>query len=304
MRTIRTVPGIGDFIFLAQKLINQSEKFDIIISSTPPIRSHQLAELLPQLINSVSFEEKLGYNKVKRNSYNGSWSGSPKDEMYLEANTHLEAGNRIESFLPDLKTSYLLDYNISDEDKKKAAGLLCNIDLAFRYENNDDFIAGQVTVDAIITEYKYIGIYTSSYNNSKHMSGWGQVEWLELIRLIQKHNPLYKFVFLGAEYDLGISEQLMKVMNTKEYINTIGQKLPVVIEILKRLHCFIGFQSGLSIINETIAARQTVMLYNKALSRMMNTWPDPARIESGQYKGCIFCEPSAIFEWLVKNEKI
>lgn len=283
-RTIMTCPGLGDTVWLMMKLINQPEKFHWKIGDGPPQRGHQLFELLPQLTESFEYVPKMGYNKVRRNSYNGSWATAPQ-KMYLEANSHLEAGKRIEGFLPDLATSYILPYVTSDDSKLLAQAIL-----------PEDHPAFPIT--------QTIGIYTSAYSNARQWGGWGAKEWVELIRLIKSHNKAYKFVIIGAEYDVGIPEAIRGELPQDWYIDTVGQPLPVVVEILKRLDCFIGFPSGLSIINETLGARQTVMFYPKHLQDLINAWPDPERIESGRYKGCLFCPPKQIFDWLVKNEKI
>jgi hypothetical protein len=302
-RTITVCPGLGDNIWLIMKLINQGEKFNWRAGDGAPQRTHQLFPLFPQLTESFEYIPQSGYNKVKRNAYNGKWARAPAS-FYLEANSHLEQGKRIEKYLPDLPTSYKLEYKTSDDDKKIANGLLVNIALNMYYENNEDFVSNQITVDATITKPKYIGIYTSAYSNARHWGGWEAKEWLELIKLIQDYNKEYKFVFIGADYDIGISQEVMYQMRKDSYINTIGQSLPVVVEILKRLDAFIGFPSGLSIINETLAAKQTIMFYPPHLSKLINAWPDPARIESGAYKGCLFCPPEQIFKWMIDNNKI
>lgn len=302
-RTITTCPGLGDTVWLFQKIINQKEKFNWRIGDGLPQRGKQLFDLFPQLVESFEYITNMGYNKVKRSAYHGKWNRAPK-QMFLEANSHLESGKRIETFLSDLETSYRLEYGTSEGDKSKAEGLLNKVELQFAYEG-DDLINDEVTVHARIQEGRnLIGIYTSAYSNARQWNGWQSKEWLELIRLVQKHNPAYRFVIIGADYDIGIPGEIMSAMKPEDYINTIGQSLPVVIEILKRLDCFIGFPSGLSIINETLAAKQTVMFYPSHLQKMINAWADPERIESGAYKGCLFCEPSAIFDWLIKNNKI
>lgn len=281
-RTIICCNGIGDNIWLFQKLIHLKEKFHWKIGDGIPQRGHQLFELFPQLTASFEYIPKTGYNKVKRNSYQGKWSKTP-DTFYLEANGHLEAGKRIETFLPDLPTTFILPYATTIKDVKRAKELL--------------------------PRKKYIGIYTTSYNNARHMSGWLEDQWFEFISLIRKYNPSYTFVFIGAHYDKGVSQNVMARMKTG-FINTIGEDegsdtlLPTVIEILKRLDCFVGFQSGLSIINETIGAKSTVMFYADALEKMINTWADPKRIEDGTYKGCRFCRPQQIFEWMIENKKL
>lgn len=297
MRTITTTPGIGDVLFVFQKLINQPEKFHWRIwdgvkngVQAQPRRGHQIFDLFPQLTESFEYVPNMGYGRIKKsNPYHGRWDTAPQ-EMILEANSHLEAGKRIEDFLPDLKTSFTLPYVLPKERHAQIRAL----NMPMLHPDTPP----------------YIGIYTTSYGNARYASAWVLNEWMELIKLIQGLRKGYKFVFIGAPYDVGISDEIMARMASNDFINAIGQPLPVTIEVLKRLEMFIGFQSGLSIINETIGAKQTVMLYNHALERMMNTWPDPERIKSGAYKGCTFgpphdmLQPKKLFEWMVENGKI
>jgi len=283
MRTITTCPGIGDSIWLIQKLINQPEKFHWKVGNGLPQRAKQLFDLFPQLTESFEYIPDVMYKTVKRSGYKGNWAKAPQ-KMYLEANSHLEAGKRIEKFLPDLPTTFKLEYKTSLKDT----------------------IESEFTVPMLLDSTgrsmispKYIGIYTSAYSTARQWNGWGSNEWLEFINLIK---PLgYKFVIIGAEWDIGIPGEIMNELSADDYINTIGQPLPVVIEILKRLDCFIGFPSGLSIINETIGAKKTLMWYPAHLSKMINSWPDPERIENKSYKGCLFCPPEQIFSWMKDN---
>ncbi len=263
MKTITTCAGIGDAIWLIMKLINQPDKFNWVLPNGNPQRGKQLFDLLPQVTESCKYMPGLTYKLIKQKGFRGEWKNIGSNTM-LEANTHLEAGKRIELFLPDLSTSYVLPYVTNTTALELPSG-------------------------------KLIGIYTSAYNNARQWNGWQAKEWLRLIRLI---GPDYKFVFIGADWDIGVSQEIMAQMNPDEYVNTIGQPLPVVVEVLKRLDCFIGFPSGLSILNETLGAKQTVMFYPPHLQAMQVAWADPARIESGQYKGCQFCEPQKIYDWL------
>lgn len=285
MRTITTCPGIGDAIFVFQKLVNQKEKFHWRVGDGLPQRSKPLFDLFPQLVGFFEYMPDAGYKQVKRRSYHGLWSKAPKNEFWLEANSHLEAGIRIEAFLPDLETSFILDYQTGGD-----AALMA---------------------DMHVPEFApCIGIYTTSYSNSRYMSGWLIDEWYKFIDLIRQRNDKYKFVFIGAEYDMGLSDELMKRLPKETYVSAMNQSLPVTIEILKRLEMFVGFQSGLSIINETIGAKQTIMLYSPKLEAMMNTWPDPKRINDTSYKGCTFgsakhpLTPEQLIGWMIEYKKI
>lgn len=285
MRTIISAQGIGDWVWIAQKLINQKEKFDWIMpvnhGSAVEKRAVQLEKLFPILINTMTYQ-KLNFRRdVAAYSYKGRWSNLEAKTIYLEANSHLEAGKRIEDFLPDLPTSFILPFETSIENAIEASNLL------ERFEG-----------------HKVCGIYTS--NHAKARDSWMEEEWTALIKMIKKYNPDYKFVFIGADYDRPLTESIYSKLDKDDYVTCIEKELGTAIEVLKRLDIFIGFQSGLTIINELIGAKQTVMLYwnDQAHSNIINSWADPKRIESGNYKGCHFCAPELIFKWLIDNNKL
>jgi hypothetical protein len=107
-------------------------------------------------------------------------------------------------------------------------------------------------------------------------------------------------------------------------INTVGEDLATVIEILKRLDYFCGFPSGLSIINETLGKDGVIFLANVyqhvGINRrginnkgektivteggLMNNWADPVRIKNGNIKECLFCSPEQIFNWIEENHPL
>lgn len=281
MRTLITPPGIGDILWVIMKLINTGEKFHIRMSEALPQRGHQLLDLLPDIIASHEYKGIIKYKDVNdRNITNSKkrWAFIGQDEFYISANRHLELGQRIEKWLPDLPTTYVLPYKTSDDDKIEAEILLPE---------------GQ----------KYIGIYTSAYSNARNWQAWTAKEWFEFIKLLKGKNRT--FVIIGAGYDIGVTDDLMKTMDEQKikYINTIGTKLSVVVEILKRCVYFAGFPSGLSIINETLG-KDGLMFYSKQIQGIINTWADPVRIKEGNIKECLFTEPGKVYEWLKNEYKI
>lgn len=262
--------GIGDSIWLAMKLINQPEAFHWLLPDGLPQRGKQVFDLLPTITASCTYTPDIGkMHAVKRAAYRGLWKNAPQ-RMTLEANSHLERGRRIEKYLPDLATSFVLPWE---------------------YE----------TVPPI--SGKLIGLYGSSYSTARKWGGWDAKEWAELATMIGNG---YTFVLFGAEWDLDMNRELIPMLEAAglPYINTVGEPLAKVIGYMKQLQVFIGFPSGLSILNETLGAGDTVMAYPSHLHAMMNTWAHPERIASGAYKGYQFCPPKDIFEWMVKNNRL
>jgi ADP-heptose:LPS heptosyltransferase len=279
-RTIKVCAGIGDSIWLIQKLINSNERFHFQLPDQSPQRGRPLFDLLPQVTASVEYTPGLSYKKLNRENIQAKkrrWMDINDKTMYLTANQHLESGMRIEAFLPDLATSYRLNYMTTENNSLAAENCLNNHSM------------------------KYIGIYPSAYSNARNVGGWDAENWFKLLKLLYKGKDIC-FVIIGAPYDVGITEPLMTELTSYgiNHINTTGQPLGVVIELLKRLSYFIGFPSGLSIINETLG-KDGVMFYQAKDRGIINMWADPGRIQNGNIKECLFCEPEQIFDW-IKNE--
>lgn len=283
MRKITVPAGIGDNIWLMQKLINTKEKFDFILPDGKPQRGHQIFELLPQVCNTVSYAPGLSYARLAAGNIQKTkprWLQITDKAFFLSPNEWLESGKRIEEFLPDLATVYTLDYKTSEDD--------------------------QLAAEMLLEEQRpYIGIYASAYSNARHWNGWGEKEWMEFIELMHKNAPTAAFVIIGAQYDIDLADLIIVALKKQNipFVNTIGQPLPVVVEILKRLNYFCGFPSGLSILNETLG-KDGVMFYAKHVEKIINTWAHPERIAAGNIKECLFCEPSKIFDWIKNDYKL
>lgn len=283
-RTITTCAGIGDSIWLFMKLLSTGEKFNFHIPDGEPQRGKQIFDLVPSICSKCTYTSGISYKKVNRLNAQRKikhFAGIGGQEFYLSANEHLEKGRRIEDFLPDLETNYRIHYDTSGDDRLRAYNLILS------------------------QEGNKIGIYCSSYATSKNWGAWQAPQWFELISLIYKHFPHNRFVIIGAEWDRDLATNLMGLLDCSRipYINTVGQKLPVVIEILKKLNYFIGFPSGLSILNETLG-KDGLMFYSPQIQGIMNTWADPVRIYNRSIKECLFDEPYKIYRWLNENNKL
>lgn len=282
MRKINVCAGIGDNVWLLQKLVNAGERFDFELSSAGPQRGKQIFDLLPQVANSATYVPNLPYKKVQANNVQNRvsfWKDVHQTEFYLSCNEHLERGHRIEDFFPDLKTSFIMDWT--------TAGYVMH------------------AIKNFPRHKKYIGLYGSSYSTSRAWGFWDEHKWMELVRLIHRRDPEYVFVIIGAEWDLDLGRNLVQLLAQEKvpFVNTIGEPLGAVIEIMKQLTYFFSFPSGLGILAPTVRCKVT-MFYPPHLLHMMNAWASPADIESGVYKGCQFCEPPAIFKWVTDKKFI
>lgn len=284
MRTIKVCPGIGDNIWLLQKLVNAGEKFNFQLPDGKPQRGKQIFDLLPSVASNCEYA-KIKTNMVESNNIQNrhkNWRDIKAKDFYLSANKHLEVGRRIENYLPDLPTSYRIDWDTEQYTIQVANWL-------YLWKSSKQFI----------------GLYGSSYSTSRAWGFWDEYKWLELAKMVFKHNPDSVFVVIGADWDLDLGFNLIKLLEAEglPFLKLIGEELGLVIEIMKRLKYFFAFPSGLGILAPTVGCPVT-MFYPKHLNLMMNAWAAPEDIETGRYKGCQFCEPEAIFNWAVENKKI
>jgi len=275
MRTIKTNPGIGDSLWILQKLINSGEKFNFQIHSGHPQRGKQIFDLLPQVAASCIYTDGLQYNVVKRMNIArqcNHWVGIRQTDFFLSANEHLESGTRIEHFLPDLPTSYELPFQTQEWEQ----------------EVRERFTGGP-----------YIGIYCSAYSTVRNWGFWNELGWLTLIQSLQKLIPEATFVLIGAEWDAELAGNLRNLLqrNSISYISTVGKPLGYVIELMKVLAYGFYFPSGLGILSGLLH-RPSVMFYPPALPKLGTTWADPTIIQNGTFKECQFCTPEKIFAWV------
>src|SRR6185369_2064602 len=203
MRLISIAPGIGDGLFVLQKLVNANEKFVFRIPGAPPQRGKQVYDLMPQVAESAYYDN-LKFREVKYRNHAANyifWKDITDKEIYLEANSHVEAGKRIEGFLPDLPTSYKLDFKTTNLDEIR---MMDKIGKHF--------------------DRKLIGIYCASYAGSLNWGTWMNTEWLKLINLM--NGPDVTFVVIGAPYD-DLTQDLYKTLVEKNIsaINTVGENL-------------------------------------------------------------------------------
>jgi hypothetical protein len=276
-RDIKTNAGIGDFLWLAMKLSGAKERFNIRMHNGIPQRGRQVVDLLPQYFASCEYVPGLPYSVVGPRNIQRTkkyWRMIVEQDFFLSANEWLEAGNRIETFLPDLPTSYSLPFQTAEWEEVVKT----------------DFPGGP-----------YIGIYASAYSTARNWGFWSEGPWADLCGMMLEYIPDAAFVLIGAAWDAPLSENLAILLTHDHipFISTIGKPLGYVIEMMKRLAYGFYFPSGLGILSGLLS-RPSVMFYPQSLPRLATTWAHPELIANQTFKECQFCGPADIFRW-VKN---
>lgn len=277
-RTIRTCAGIGDNIWLLQKLINTGEHFNFELPDGKPQRGRQVFDILPQVAASCRYVPGLTYKTLAAKTERGQWKDIKADSFYLSCNHHLENGNNLKDFLSDLPISYKLPWVLPAENTQWLRPL--------------------------------IGIYGSAYSTQrawKQYGAWGVDEWLRLIKLIHAVDKEYIFIIIGAEWDTDFASELENKLKALDisFENTIGKSLGYVGYLMKQFHYAFYFPSGLPIFSESLTgSSDCTMFYTSNIAKIARTWADPERIKNGNFKECLFCSPEKIFEWCIQNKKI
>jgi hypothetical protein len=265
-------PGIGDVYWLLMKILPSTrDSVDIKVAST----ENQRASFLNYIEGVASVEPgafSLLKNKKTARMHNYTRTESV---MHLEANTHLESGQRIESYLPSLDTSFRLNW--------------------------------KTTRDGFWVAKQYLGkrtiaIHTSSLRHNELNDigigqDWGPQKWIEIIRQIYDLNPGVDLVWVGAKYDLEMLYFLQPHFPQMKAM--VEENADVVMNFLRNCEAFISYQCGLSVVT-ICEGIPTYMIYFDWLRRMPNTFCPHTSISNSIYGYGFFdtMELDAPAKWL------
>lgn len=278
---IRVAPGIGDFSWLYSKLSTLKVPLAIQACSGGPVRMAPFADILPW-VQHTSYS-KLDFSTLRRRALPSGTTKAqlleyfPNKLVNLEINTHLEGGNRIEKWMPELGTDYHYDITITDD----------------RYEQALE-----------VMPYKgYICIFASGISQIRNWKGWDERAWLAFMLDFRKRIADMPFVLIGAEWDkeLGARIESRAKQHKIPFTNLTGMlHIGASLYIIKSSEYFVSFPSGLGILSDVLDHPAT-MFYSTALINMPGAYADPKNIESGQFNELLFCPPENLVTWLIEE---
>ena len=279
LRTVGVCAGIGDNIWLIQKLRHAREKFAFCMTDDEPKRGKQIFDLAPDVTGHFEYGRFNAFKVLQNNiqDHIPRWQDIKQSSFYLSINHHLEIGKRIEEFLPDLPVSFRIDWKTSEFEKMLAAKSLSRPE-------------------------PVIGLYGSSYSSVRSWGFWKAPEWTDLAVRVRTLIPEARFAVIGATFDTDLANDLVLSLQRLGIPVTpiVGMSLGTVVEVMKKLTYFFSFPSGLAMLATTIGT-PTLMFYPKHLEAMIDAWAAPNDIADLTYKGMPFCEPEKAMAW-VKNE--
>ena len=278
IRVIKVCAGIGDNIWLIQKLLSTKEKFIFKIAADEPKRGKQIFDLTPDIVAHSKYDgsfTSLGPIDSGIQNTKNRWADVDEVEFSLSANTHLEHGYRLEWFMPDLPTTFRVPWKTEQ----------------YRYEAEELLPKGT----------PYVGLYGSAYSSTRHWGFWGAKEWCDLaINVRNVVDPV--FVIIGAKFDLDLAGELGSHLANRsiKQVSLIGKPLGLVIEVMKRLSYFFSFPSGLGMLSTSVGC-PTLMFYPPHLEKMINAWAEPESIMNGLYTGALFMPPVEALKMALEN---
>lgn len=275
MLEITTHPGIGDVSWIYSKLANCGRPLKLRIAEDKKTkRALPFAGILP-FVSDADYGNVEDYFPLSKceNAFFSDYLKAEKEgkRLFVSANNHLEAGKRLEEYLPDLPTSFHYEINTSPKDAETAQRLLPS---------------GNV-----------VGIYTSSEGGAKNWRGWHEGEWLDFCQRIRRETGA-SIAILGAGWDTDLSDKTANLLATSgiPHVNLCGQTpMGVAVEVLKRLNYFVGFASGMGILGNVVG-KPGLMFYPEHLSKLMTAWPCPVSLGTGRHIGMLWNRPLNVWE--------
>lgn len=272
-------PGLGDISWIYSKLVNLGRPFKLNICENYTLnRASGFVDLLPGVVNggykNFSYQENFISKKLGL-PVDTDMKALPDGEYFLSANLWLDAGNRLETFLPGLETSFHYEMNIPQVAKDQVAGLMKGL-------------SGPI-----------IAIYTSKYNAPE--TGWflwSPEQWEGFCRAIYNELGGCSFVFLGAKFDLTVGiETAERVKAFAPVADMIGKtEVSHAVEILKQSDYLFAFPSGIGILGDVVNTPTLMFLPSPRHDKLKDTYADPENVRSGKHLNVMYCAPWEAFE--------
>jgi hypothetical protein len=269
----RVPSGIGDISWLYSKFVSLDRPLSIECVGAEPRRSLPYLNLLPNVVHA-------GYGSFTTASVlaNGDKGGYTRDQLIAEAemgsvdlqmNHWLEAGKRIEGYLPDVPTQHHYEMRIPEADVQTAGGF--------------------------INWTRYLALYCANDRIARHWNAWTAGEWGFFGVTMCRTLDLDGIVLLGAEWDADMAHRVQAYIGDAVPVMNMVSRLPLgaTLDVVRRATYTAAFPSGIPILASVMRC-PVLMFYPDVLYAMRHAWPDPCDIESGRYTGMAFCPPERV----------
>lgn len=272
MTTIALPSGIGDCAWAYSKL-KHAGRLSYEVADGWPYRTVPFLELLPEVAAATygqfTYQEIIAFEQVQQIGNGTRWGDLAArgwDRCFLEPNRHLEMGRPLAKWLPDLPTDYHFPIHTQLAQRARADALL-------------EHLPRPLT-----------GISAASYRGSEAWKTWGYPEWARFLAMLQAEVG-GTIVLLGGFWD-----DLTATLADDGYPCLVGKTdVGAAVECLKYLDHFVGFSSGLGMVN-TILWGKTFLLWPDHQVELSRSWACPEMLETGTYDVSLWRDPEEVIE--------
>jgi len=286
--TLAVPSGIGDISWLYSKLhcAPPGFVFDLEVADGWPHRSVEFCQMLPRVREAkyadfnytdiMSFQRMHGLDTFEKVAACGF------GRIFLAPNEHLEAGRRLEGWLPDLPTDF--HYQLRTSAAQCDAGFDIFQEVKNKFPN---------TVR--------IGVSAASYRGSEAWSTWRAERWNRFLDLVQKAaGGEACFVLMGGFWD-DLTYALSKRDDAFELVGKTD--IGTAYMLHNYLDGYVGFSSGLGVMR-TLLGLPTMMLWPAHQVELSTSWAPPEMLREHSYVAAQWIEPFEVAEmaepWLRK----
>lgn len=264
--------GIGDVSWIYSKLKCLGKNLWTVADGWPH-RTAPFMNLLPQ-VERAEYGQFQYSDILRMEDHHGIVNGCTwKDverldimNMYIECNRHLEAGRRLEDWLPDLPTDFHYNICIDDAERNRASRLLANIPRPIW------------------------GISAASYRGSEAWETWNLEAWQDFL---ERWEALAggSVLLMGGFWD----DLTSALSENGRYHNIVGKtNVPTMISLLEQIDGYIGFSSGMGILR-TVLTKPAFMMWPKHQVELSTSWAPREMLEDGRYIASQWMKPREVF---------
>ena len=270
-------PGIGDISWIYSKLVGLGRALHITVPHSNHDRAVPYLDLL-SWVASAHYAHVANPAKMDKGIVGPEWTverlvqEAERESVPIELNRWLEAGNRIEDFMPGLPTVHHYSLDIRPRDIRQAE-------------------------KALGSWRRFICLYCANRDTVRRWGGWSPGDWAVLAGLLCRYFDIAGVVLIGAGWDREFADSVIKRLRCP-YLDLVD-KLPIgaTLHVVRKGSYLVAFPSGIPILS-VVMDKPTMMFYPEHLEAMQNAWAPKDMIGSGAYKGLQFCPPVEALHWI------
>jgi hypothetical protein len=273
--------GIGDCSWAVSALWSvrdQIARWDVLEGW--PMRTTPYLELMgfDTAYVPLTYPMILGFESdhgIGRDSKDRTWekiSNLQVANLLLEPNKWLEAGERLEKWLPDLPCEFHYPLTVSAKDRDRAERTVAREMARHPMEH------GPV-----------VGISCASYRGAEAWKTWGIGEWKDMLRRIMSIG--WRPLLLGGHWD----DLTYAVAFDLELPDIVGKtNVPQMVHVMGMLDAYIGYSSGMNVIR-TVLDKPAMALWPDFQNELRDSWAPPEMLESHRYVSHLWREPKIVW---------